>query len=50
MLKTLGSTSVLNIKLPIIPKSWSKAAGLASKKKDALEKHVEEIRKDWNKG
>ncbi|MFA5855329.1 MAG: hypothetical protein WC846_03560 [Candidatus Gracilibacteria bacterium] len=33
---------------PLIPKSWTEAAGLLRSKKKALEAHVKKVRGEWN--
>ena len=33
-----------------LPKSWMKAAGLLRHKKKLLERHVQSIRREWNRG
>ena len=34
---------------PPLPKSWTKAAGILSGKRAALERHIKKIRLEWNK-
>ena len=34
---------------PPLPKSWTKAAGILSGKRAALERHLKKIRLEWSK-
>mgnify|MGYP001575866619 CR=1 FL=1 len=49
MTKLLEKTHSTTSKIPSLPESWYKAAGFAKNKKKALEKHLKEIRGDWDK-
>jgi hypothetical protein len=41
--------SVIKVQTKAIPKSWSKAVGLAKSKKKALQNHAAKVRKEWDK-
>jgi|GEM_PF-3551261 len=47
MPKLLEKIAPVTLQIKAIPKSWVLAAGLAVKKKKALERHLKIVRNDW---
>ena len=44
----LSPEEVKHLRYPL-PESWKKAAGLLRKKRKALERHLQTVRKEWGR-
>lgn len=49
MTKLLEKTRTTMPSVPPIPESWYKARGILKKKRKALEKHLKDIRNEWDR-
>lgn len=48
-IKVITPEKMYELKYPV-PKSWLKAAGILKHKKRQLERHIERVRLEWDRG